>query len=246
MDVIPAIDLRGGRCVRLWQGDFAAETVFADDPVEVAREWVRQGASRLHLVDLDGARAGWPAHLNQLNRIATAVTVPVQYGGGLRSDASVEQALAAGAARVILGTAAIRQPNWLQQLLRRYPDQIIVSVDTRGGRPATAGWLRQEGQPLPDLLAGLRGLGVQEIIHTAIDRDGTLTGPDLRELRVALASGLRVTAAGGVSSLTDLLALRELSGAGLQGAIVGRALYEQRFTLARALELAAGGDSHVG
>ncbi len=246
MEVIPAIDLRGGRCVRLWQGDYAAETVFSDDPVEVAQEWTRQGARRLHLVDLDGARAGQPSHFNQLSSIATAVTVPVQYGGGLRSDVSVEQALAAGAAHVILGTAAIRRPDWLQQLLQRYPNRIIVSVDTRGGQPATAGWLHQEGPPLPNLLTSLRGLGVQEIIHTAIDRDGTMAGPDLQELQVALASGLRVTAAGGVSSLADLQALRDLSDIGLQGAIVGRALYEQRFTLSGALALVAGGESHVG
>lgn len=246
MEVIPAIDLRGGRCVRLWQGDFTVETVFSDNPVEVAREWARQGATRLHLVDLDGARTGQPAHLKQLSRMAAAVNVPVQYGGGLRCDVSVEQALAAGAARVILGTAAICRPDWLQQLLRRYPDRIIVSVDTRGGQPATAGWLRQEGQPLPDLLAGLRGLGVREIIHTAVDRDGTMAGPDLQELQVALASGLGVTAAGGVSSLADLLTLRQLGSVGLQGVIVGRALYEQCFTLTSALDLVAGGVTHVG
>lgn len=238
MLVIPAIDLRGGRCVRLTQGRYDAETVYADDPVAVARDWVAQGAERLHVVDLDGAREGRPVNLGVVRAIANAVEVPVQLGGGLRSAADITQALDAGADRVILGTRALQDEGFLKQAAALFPGRIIVSVDVRGERVAVAGWLEEAPLTVDEAAGRLAGLGFGEVIVTDVERDGTLAGinPDL--VRRVARHGLRVIAAGGVGSLDDIVILRALAPEGLAGVIVGKALYAGRLNLADALAAA--------
>lgn len=243
MLVIPAIDLRGGRCVRLTQGRYDEETVYAEDPVAVAREWVRQGARRLHVVDLDGARAGRPVHTDVVGAIARAVGVAVQVGGGLRTLEDVDAALAAGAERVVLGTRALADAAFLRAASLRHPGRVLVSLDVRRGRVAVAGWLQTAPLSLPAALGRLAAVGLEEVIVTDVERDGTLAGVNAGLVRRAAARGFRVIAAGGVGSLDDIRALRALAPEGLAGVIVGKALYAGRFTLAEALAAAgaAGG-----
>ncbi len=241
MLVIPAIDLRGGRCVRLTQGRYDQETVYADDPVRVAGAWVRQGAPRLHVVDLDGARAGRPVHLGAVAAIAAAAGVPVQVGGGLRTLEDVAAALAAGADRAVLSTRALADEGFLHQLAARFPGRFVVSVDVRDGRVASSGWLETLPLTPEAALERLAALGLVEVIVTDIGRDGTLGGVNVELLRLAAGRGFRVTAAGGVATLEDIRALRALEPEGLAGVIVGRALYAGRFTLAEALAAAGEG-----
>jgi phosphoribosylformimino-5-aminoimidazole carboxamide ribotide isomerase len=237
MDVIPAIDLLAGRCVRLYQGDYARSQVFNDDPVAVARQWAEQGAARLHLVDLDGAKTGQPINLKTIAAIVQAVNIPVQVGGGVRDRDRVRALLELGVERVILGTIALEQPELVQQLAHELPRQILVGIDARNGRVATRGWLETSEVSAVDLAQQVASQGVVGIIYTDIQRDGTLKGPNLAALReLAAAVSVPVIASGGVSSITDLLSLLALEPLGVSGVIVGRALYTGDVSLREALQ----------
>lgn len=242
MDVIPAIDLLQGRCVRLYQGDYEQSQVFDENPVAVARQWAEQGADWLHLVDLDGARTGEPVNLDAIAAIVRATNLKVQVGGGLRDRQRVEQLLQLGVARVILGTAAIEQPALVAQLCRDYPGQILVGIDARNGKVATRGWLETSEVEAIDLAQQMAEAGAAAIIYTDIHRDGTLQGPNIEALRqLALAVSIPVIASGGVSSIGDLLSLLALEALGVSGAIVGRALYTGDLSLREALQAVGPG-----
>ena len=235
MILYPAIDIRGGKAVRLEQGDFAQETVYDAEPLSAARAWVEGGARWLHVVDLDGARDGAPANLGHLERIAGELGVPVQFGGGLRSLESIDAALAAGAERVILGTAAYTDVDFLDDAVAKHGDRVIVSVDTRGGRVARAGWTEQTEMEASHVIEHLQRRGVKRLVYSSIERDGMLTGPDLDEVRrVSEAVRGTFTYSGGIGTLDDLRALAGLRRVNLTGVIVGKALYERRFTVAEA------------
>ncbi len=236
MQIIPAIDLLDGACVRLHQGDYDRVTRFSDDPVAQAIEWQRQGAERLHLVDLDGARSGEPVNDSVVQAITAALTIPVQLGGGVRSAQRAEELLATGLDRVILGTVAVEQPELVHDLARRYPGRIVVGIDARNGKVATRGWIDESTVEATELARSLEGSGVAAIISTDIATDGTLAGPNLEALAaMARASSIPVIASGGVGDLADLLALLALAPLGVEGVIVGRALYDGRVDLAEAL-----------
>jgi phosphoribosylformimino-5-aminoimidazole carboxamide ribotide isomerase len=238
MILIPAVDIRDGKAVRLQQGDFGRETVYAEEPLEAARSFARAGARFLHVVDLDGARAGEPANLHHLERIARELPVPVQYGGGLRSLVSVRRALAAGAERVVLGTAALTDADFLEAALETWDPRVLVAVDVRGGHVSVAGWTR-ETQMLPeDVIDRMQRLGVTRFVYTNVDRDGMLEGPDLDEVRrVAAAVRGRFLYSGGIGSVDDLRALSALRLVNLAGVISGKALYEGRFTVREGQEV---------
>lgn len=241
MLLLPAIDILDGRAVRLVRGDFAQQTVYQDDPLTAASGWVRAGARSLHVVDLDGARTGAPVNLHHLQRIAADVGVPVQFGGGLRSTDAVRDALAAGAERVILGTAAFRDVDFLDDVLAAHRDRVVVSVDTRGGHVATAGWTQSTELPAAVVIERLQARGVRSFVFTDVDRDGLLGGPDLDAVRaVADAVRGRFVYSGGIGTLEDLRALVGLRRVNLHGVIVGKALYEERFTVAQALAVLDG------
>jgi phosphoribosylformimino-5-aminoimidazole carboxamide ribotide isomerase len=230
----PAIDMLGGKAVRLTQGDFAAKKVYDEDPLSAAQAWVAEGASRLHVVDLDGARQGAPANLGHLRRIAAEASVPVQFGGGLRSLDSVAAAFDAGAERAILGTAAFGDPAFLADCLARWPGRVLVSVDVRGGKVATAGWTKTIELTAGEVVARLAEQGARELVYTNVDRDGMLEGPDLAEVaEIAAAAQGSLIYSGGIGTVADLEGLAAI-GAPLDGAIVGKALYERRFTVAQA------------
>lgn len=242
MDVIPAIDVLEGRCVRLYQGDYDRSQVFNDNPTEVARQWVEQGASRLHVVDLDGAKAGQPVNTKAIEAIVQAVPVPVQVGGGLRDRTGVTQLLDIGVERVILGTAAVEDHALVQQLCEEFPGKIVVGIDARNGRVATRGWLETSDVAATELAGQMSQLGVAAIIYTDIHRDGTLSGPNLDALReLARAVSVPVIASGGVSSITDLLSLLALEPLGVRGVIVGRALYTGDVSLKEAIQAVGQG-----
>ena len=236
MILYPAIDILDGRAVRLTQGDFNRVTEYAD-PLDAAREWAAAGAERLHVVDLDGARAGAPANLAHVERIASQTGLEIQLGGGLRSRAAIADAIAAGAARVVLGTAAFADGELLDDALARHGERIAVSVDTRGGRVATAGWTQTATLTALEAVALLTQRGVRRIIHTDVDRDGMLEGIDVAAVaRIADAVPGELLYSGGIGSLADLEALAALRHPRLAGVIVGKALYERRFTPAQAQE----------
>jgi phosphoribosylformimino-5-aminoimidazole carboxamide ribotide isomerase len=242
MDVIPAIDLLEGRCVRLYQGDYERSQVFNDNPADVARQWVDQGASRLHVVDLDGAKVGHPVNTKAIESIVQAVPVSVQVGGGLRDRTGVTQLLDIGVQRVILGTAAVEDHPLLKQLCEEFPGQIVVGIDARNGLVATRGWLETSEVKATDLAQQMSQLGVAAIIYTDIHRDGTLSGPNLDALReLARGISIPVIASGGVSSVTDLLSLLALEPLGVNGVIVGRALYTGDVSLKEALQAVGPG-----
>jgi phosphoribosylformimino-5-aminoimidazole carboxamide ribotide isomerase len=248
MDIFPAIDLLDGKCVRLYQGDYDKSQVFNDNPAEMARSWLEQGASKLHLVDLDGAKAGQPVNLDAIARIVEVVKttasqpVQIQVGGGLRTEASVRQLLDLGIDRVILGTVAVEQPQLVRDLCQKYPGQVVVGIDARDGKVATKGWLETSQVLATDLAQQMAQMGAAAIIYTDIHRDGTMTGPNLDALR-ELANGIEipVIASGGVSSLRDLLNLLSLVPIGVTGAIVGRALYTGEVKLVDAIRAAGEG-----
>jgi phosphoribosylformimino-5-aminoimidazole carboxamide ribotide isomerase len=237
MIVWPAVDIRDGKAVRLHRGRFEAETVYDQDPLEAAQRWVADGARALHVVDLDGARTGAPANLEHVKRIAQATKVPLEVGGGLRTAADVAAAIDTGAERIVLGTAAYRHPDLLDDLLKKYGDKIVVSLDARQGQIAAAGWLEQT-ELIPEQLATqLEGRGVQRFVYSSIDRDGTLGGPDLEGAKkTAAAISGSLVYSGGIASLKDLEALARLGCENLQGVIVGKALYEWRFTVGEGQE----------
>jgi phosphoribosylformimino-5-aminoimidazole carboxamide ribotide isomerase len=233
MILLPAVDIRDGKAVRLRQGHFDDETVYADDPLEAARSFVEAGARFLHVVDLDGAREGEPVNLHHVERIARELEVPVELGGGLRSIASIRRALKAGAARVVLGTAAFTDPDLLDEALGAFTARILVGVDVRGGRVSVSGWTRETQTRGEDAIRLMQQRGVTRFVYTNVDRDGMLEGPDLDELRrVGEAVRGRFLYSGGIGSLEDLRALRELRLVNLAGVISGKALYEGRFGVA--------------
>jgi phosphoribosylformimino-5-aminoimidazole carboxamide ribotide isomerase len=230
MILLPAVDIREGRAVRLRQGRFDDETVYADDPLEAARAFVQAGARFLHVVDLDGAREGEPVNLRQVERISEDLDVPLQFGGGLRSIGSIRRALAAGAGRVVIGTAAYADPDFLDEALTAFTARILVAVDVRGGRVSVAGWTRETQMRGEDVIRRMQQRGVTRFVYTNVDRDGMLEGPDLEEVRrVADAVRGRFLYSGGIGSLDDLVGLRSLRLLNLAGVISGKALYEGRF-----------------
>lgn len=236
----PAIDIRGGRCVRLYKGDYNQETVYGS-PVEMAEEWVRQGARWLHVVDLDGAKEGEAVNEALIVELAQRVPIPIQVGGGIRTMAQVETYLEKGIARVILGTAAIKDPQFTALALKRYGERIAIGLDVRDGVVATEGWLEKSHTKAEEVAKRLAEQGASLFIHTDISKDGTLTGPNGEAAaRLAQASGVPVIASGGVSSLEDVKKLAALSEEGLCGAIIGKALYQKVFTLQEALEQIGG------
>ena len=238
----PAIDLQGGLAVRLEQGDFEASTTFNEDPVAQAQQFADDGATALHVVDLDGAREGAPVHAPLVAEIANRFPGDVQLGGGLRSKAAIETAVATGAHRVVLGTVALQDRDLLEWAVGRLEDRLAVAIDAREGKVATHGWTQVSDQDATQVASALVSTGVRHLIYTDIGRDGMLTGPNLSALRrlSEAAPPLRLVASGGISSLADLVALRELGLPNLSGVIVGRALYEGRFTVAEALNALRG------
>jgi phosphoribosylformimino-5-aminoimidazole carboxamide ribotide isomerase len=231
----PAIDISDGKAVRLVQGDFNEKTVYEDSPLEAARAWVDAGARFLHVVDLDGARTGSPKSLHHLEQIAHELHVPVQYGGGLRSLPAVRDALRAGAERVILGTAAYTDIDFLDDVLGAFRERVIVSVDTRGGNVSTSGWQETTQMPAEAVIERLQNRGVRSFVYTNVDRDGMLEGPDLAEVkRIAAVVRGRFIYSGGIGKIEDLVGLAALRQVNLGGVIVGKALYEGRFTIAEA------------
>lgn len=237
MELWPAIDLRGGRCVRLQQGDYARETVFDDDPVAVARRFADEGARHLHLVDLDGARDGKLVNLEVVRAIVRAVPMQCELGGGVRDEAAIRSLLDAGLSRVVIGTKAQREPDWLRAMVKKFPHQLVIGIDARNGLVATHGWLETSDAQAVDLAKQFEHEPLAALIYTDIATDGMLAGPNLAAMReMAAAVRLPVVASGGVSSAADVAALAET---GVAGSIVGRALYEHRLTLREAL-VAAG------
>ena len=239
MIVYPAIDLRGGQCVRLLEGDFGRETVYGDDPVAVARRWTAAGAAWLHVVDLDGARAGRPVQVDLVASICRAVTIPVQVGGGLRDEAAVRAVLAAGAARAIVGTVAVRNPEACTAICRTHPGRVAIGLDARDGQVRTAGWLEGSSADVLDIAPRVAAMGAAAIIYTDIGRDGTERGPDLDGTRaIAQLAGVPVIASGGVGRIDDVRAVAALTCDGVEGVIIGRALYTGAVRLEEALAAA--------
>jgi phosphoribosylformimino-5-aminoimidazole carboxamide ribotide isomerase len=242
MDVIPAIDLLEGRCVRLYQGDYDQAQTFNDDPVVVAQQWEDQGATWLHVVDLDGAKTGQPTNHKIIEAIVNAINIPVQVGGGLRSRDTVATLLNLGVRRAILGTVAVENPQLVAELCQEFPQQIVVGIDARDGKVATRGWLETSEVLATELAYQMAQLGASAIIYTDIHRDGTLQGPNKAALReVASEVAIPVIASGGISSVTDLLSLLSLETLGVTGAIVGRALYTGDVDLKEAIQAVGWG-----
>ena len=247
MRLFPAIDLQQGRCVRLRRGDFADQTVFSDDPVQMAVHWVSEGARYLHVVDLDGAREGEPKNFPIVQAIADAVAVPVQFGGGVRSDEALRLVRDSGVARVMIGTGALTDEEFLRRALALWPEGLVVAVDAEDGFVHTHGWKLKSGTSAIKLVGRLMEMGVREILYTDISRDGMMGGVNVpaiealaRDMALTTLPGLQaleIIAAGGVTSLDDLRNLKKLEPLGVTGVIAGRALYEQAFTLPQALKV---------
>ncbi len=234
MEVIPAIDLKAGRCVRLLQGDFDKETVFSTDPGAVARGWEQVGALRIHVVDLEGAASGRPENAEAVACILESVDISIQLGGGIRNMEVLETWLARGVQRVVLGTAAVEDPDFLQEALQRFGESVVVGIDARDGRVAASGWKRTTEVDAIALVEQVKGFGARRIIYTDISRDGMLSGPNLESVRQVVSSTkVPVIASGGVSTIEHLKSLREL---GVEGAIVGRALYTGDVNLREAIQ----------
>ena len=242
MEVIPAIDIRDGRCVRLFQGDYDRETVFSDSPVDMAAHWVERGAKRLHVVDLDGARDGRAPNIEIVAQIAGSSPVPVQYGGGVRDAESALRAVEMGVDRVVVGTAAVEDPGLVEVLLRELGSAaLVVSVDALGGRVALSGWTRESGVDAVDLARKLEETGVERVVYTDISRDGTLTEPNFAGVQeLAGATGMKVLVAGGVSSVEHV---SRLAAVPVEGAIVGSAVYTGAIDLGEAMAAVSGAQS---
>jgi phosphoribosylformimino-5-aminoimidazole carboxamide ribotide isomerase len=242
MILLPAVDILDGKAVRLAQGSFDERTVYDEDPLEAALRWVNEGARALHVVDLDGARSGAPVNVEHVERIARQAGVPVQAGGGLRTIEAVEQLVQAGVGRIVIGTAAYRDLEVLDEAIAQIGDRLVVSVDARAGRLAAAGWLEQTELPIEAVIERLTARGVRRFVYSCIDRDGMMSGPDFAGIRrVAETVRGSFVYSGGVASLEDLRAVKQLRQVNLAGVIVGRALYERRFTVGEA-QLALDGD----
>ena len=236
MDVWPAIDLRGGNCVRLKQGDYGRETVFGEDPAAMARHWVDLGGQRLHLVDLDGARRGRPANLESVRAILQAVDVPCELGGGIRDEQTIRELLDLGLARLVIGSLAVRQPEWFRQMCRQFPGKLVLGIDAKDGKVATDGWEQTSDMGAVELARQFSGEPIAAINYTDIATDGMLTGPNvaaMAEMRSAVE--VPVVASGGVTTAEDVA---RLADAGMAGCIIGRALYEETLTLPDALAAA--------
>ncbi len=235
MQLWPAIDLLGGMCVRLQQGDYHRETIFGEDPVAIAKQWCDQGAEYLHLVDLDGAKTGALVNEGVIRRIVASVGIPVQLGGGVRDVSSIERLLNLGLSRLVLGTAALKNQAWFAEMCDRFPGKLVLGIDARNGMVATEGWLSTSTTPAVELAQSLENKtsNIAAIVYTDIARDGMLTGPNFEAIHQMLASvRTPLVASGGVAVLEDVMRLRDT---GVQGCIIGRALYENRFTLTDAL-----------
>lgn len=239
MLIIPAIDLKDGLVVRLFQGKFTDKKIYSKDPLKTAKHWARQGAELIHVVDLDGAATGEPKNLDVVKEITQNISVPIEFGGGVRSLETIKTLLDFGIERVILGTKAIQDRNFLKKALSEFKDKIIVSLDAKNGKVLIKGW--QESSDSLDVLTlaqELKDLGFAQVIYTDVSKDGTLKGPNIKDLKTLLKqTGLKVIASGGISSLEDIKKLSLLENDGVIGVIVGKALYEGKFTLKQALEL---------
>jgi len=240
--IIPAIDLRRGCCVRLWQGDPNQETIYSEDPVQVALHWEKLGAKFLHVVDLDGAFSGKTANGEAVDRIASELTIPFQLGGGMRNREAVEEALKLGATKVIVGTMAVENPDLLQELVSDHGERIVVGIDARHGKVAVSGWARDTVVDAKELVRHLENIGVQEVVYTDINRDGTLQGPNLEAIKIlSNSTNISIIASGGISRLEDIEELKRIKDeCRIKGAIIGKALYTGRITLPEALAAAAG------
>jgi phosphoribosylformimino-5-aminoimidazole carboxamide ribotide isomerase len=238
VEIWPAIDLRGGKCVRLKQGDYDRETVFADDPPAMARHWVDEGAECLHLVDLDGARQRAPGNLASIMAILRAVHVPCELGGGIRSEEAIRDLLDLGLARLVIGTLALREPDWFRRMCREYPGKLVLGLDARDGRVATDGWLQTSEVPATELARQFDGEPLAAIVYTDIATDGMMAGPNVAAMAAMQAAvRLPVVASGGVTTVDDVA---RLAAAGLSGCIIGRALYEGKIRLPDALRAGRG------
>ena len=240
MTIYPAIDLRGGKCVRLFQGLASEETIYFEDPLDAARKWIEEGAKHMHLVDLDGAFSGGSANLDAVQKIAQETQLRVQLGGGMRDDSSVKKALSLGLSRVIIGTRACTDPQWVGELIKEFgPDKIVVGIDAKDGLVATKGWVETTEIGAIDLARQMQDLGVRWIIHTDVATDGAMKGPNLEaQQKIAEAvPSCQIIASGGVTSSGDIDALRELSKStpNIEGVIIGRALYEGTIELSKIL-----------
>ncbi len=244
MRLFPAIDIQRGRCVRLRKGDFADETVFGEDPVAMARHWAAEGAHFLHVVDLDGAREGEPRNLPVIEAIAAAIDIPVQAGGGIRTDTVVARIAAGSLARAVIGTSAVEDLAFLERALATLgPARVVVAVDAEAGMVKTRGWREQSDVTATELVGRLEDLGVREILYTDISRDGMMQSVNLEGIReLAENSSLQIIASGGVTTLDDLRSLLTLEPLGVTGIIAGRALYEGRFSVAQALAVLEPGE----
>lgn len=241
MIIFPAIDLRGGKCVRLVQGDFGRETVYSDDVAATALKWQDSGAKFLHVVDLDGARAGSPKNLDAIKKIFDAVTIPIEVGGGVRSLDDIERLLTLGVRRVILGSVAVENPSLVAEAVARFGSRIVVGIDARGGLVAVHGWERSSTITAEELARKIVTAGVKTIIYTDISRDGMLSGVDAETFaRLARLSGAQIVASGGVRSIEDIRALKSVESQGVVGVIVGKAIYTGALDLSAAIELAEG------
>jgi phosphoribosylformimino-5-aminoimidazole carboxamide ribotide isomerase len=239
MQVWPAIDLRGGKCVRLRQGDYQQETVFADDPAAVARQFAEQGALHLHIVDLEGAREGLPVNLPSVQAILDAVDIECELGGGIRDEQSVCELLGFGLSRLVIGTSALSDPEWFREACQRYPGKLVLGIDARDGRAATDGWLNTSEVTASDLAGQFAGEPLAAIIYTDIATDGMLAGPNVEAMaNMQAAVDVPVIASGGVTTAADVA---RLAKAGLAGCIIGRALYEGTLSVAEAIRAAGGG-----
>lgn len=246
IQIIPAVDIKDGRCVRLFQGRADQVRVYWSDPVAAARRWEREGAAIIHVVDLDAALSGRPVNREIVRAIIKDVSVSVQVGGGLREENDIEDMLRVGAARVVLGTRAIRDPAWLAAVVKRWGDAIVVGLDARGGRVHTQGWRYPETIGLLDCARRIEDCGVRAVIYTDVNRDGTRSGPDLQGIgRLCDTVRMSVIASGGIGSGEDVAKLRDLRRSNLIGAIVGRALYEGNVTLAGLKGVAGGNESQA-
>lgn len=239
MIIFPAIDLRGGKCVRLIQGDFDKETVYSDDPQATARKWQAAGAKFLHVVDLDGARAGSPQNLDAIQKILDAVEIPIEVGGGIRTLDDMERLLTMGVRRVILGSVAVENPALVAEAAQRFGDRIVVGIDAKGGFVATHGWEKSSSVTVVALAKQIAAAGVKTIIYTDISKDGMLSGVNAAAFaELAEKSGAQIVASGGVKSIEDIRALKAVESAGVVGVIVGKAIYTGSLDLQSAIELA--------
>lgn len=247
MIIIPAVDIREGRCVRLYQGKLEDETVFSEDPVSVALSWESLGAKMLHLIDLDGAFAGEPRNMDVIREIVNRLNIPVELGGGIRSLEIIEKLLSLGVDRVILGTVAITEPELVKEACKRYGERIVVGIDSKNGKAAVEGWETTAAKEDMELVLEMRKCGARRIIYTDTSRDGTLQGLNLnRTLEVAKKSGLPVIAAGGVGNLNEIKELKKLEPHGVEGVILGRSLYTGEVSFKEALRVAESGEVDVG